>query len=98
MSDSVLLSLALLAAIIGMASFAAANDTHWRQLFGKRPQSEIARVICQIFGTALLSLSFALCAVADPVSMAMLVWPMLIGVAAAAVATFLTVKGRAERG
>lgn len=94
MSDAVLLSLALLAAVIGMAGFAAANDMHWRLLFRERPQTAAARTTCQIFGAGLLGISFALCAMADPVSMAMLVWPMLLGVAAAAVAAFLTVKAR----
>lgn len=90
MSDAVLLSLALLAAVAGMASFSVANDIHWRQLFGERPQSAVVRATCQIFGAGLLGVSFAFCAVADPVSMAMLVWPMLLGVAAAVVAMFLT--------
>lgn len=98
MSDAVLLSLALLAAVTGMAGFAAANDVHWRQLFRERPQSAAARTACQIFGTVLLGISFALCAMADPVSMALLVWPMLLGIAAAVVAAFLTAKGRTKRG
>ena len=98
MSDAVLLSLALLAAVIGMAGFAAANDMHWRQLFRERPQSAAARTVCQILGMRLLGLSFALSAMADPVSMAMLVWPMLLGIAAAIVAACLTAKGRSERG
>lgn len=98
MSDAVLLSLALIAAIIGMAGFAAANDVHWRQLFRDRPQSAAARTACQLAGTAFLGMSFALCALADPVSMALLVWPMLLGVAAALVAACLTVKGRARGG
>ncbi len=98
MSDAVLLSLALLAAVIGMAGFAAANDMHWRQLFRERPQSPTVRAACQTFGTALLGISFALCALADPVSMAFLVWPMLLGVAAAIVAACLTAKERAKRG
>ena len=98
MSDGVLLSLALLAAIIGMAGFAAANDMHWRQIFRGRPQSATARTACQIFGTLLLGLSFALCAMADPVSMALLVWPMLLGIAAAVIAACLTAKARTRRG
>ncbi|MCW2349146.1 DUF3325 domain-containing protein [Sphingobium sp. B12D2B] len=98
MSDGVLLTLALLAAIIGMAGFAAANDTHWRQLFRERPQSAGARAFCQASGVLLLGISFAFCAMADPISMAFLVWPMLLGVAAATVAAYLTFKGRSQRG
>lgn len=97
MSDAILLSLALLGAVIGMASFAAANDVHWRQLFRERPQTGAARITCQIFGAVLLGISFALCAMADPVSMALLVWPMLLGVAAAVVAASLAFKRPAKR-
>ncbi|HTM78789.1 MAG TPA: DUF3325 family protein [Devosia sp.] len=97
MSDAALLTLALLAAIIGMAGFAAANDLHWRQLFRERRQSVAARVICRTSGSTLLAISFGLCAMADPISMAFLVWPMLLGVAAAVVAVVLTIRGRVIR-
>ncbi|BAK65758.1 hypothetical protein SLG_10830 [Sphingobium sp. SYK-6] len=97
MSDAVLLTFALLTAVIGMAGFAAANDLHWRQLFPKRRQSTAARTLCRTSGTTLLAISFGLCAMADPVSMAFLVWPMLLGVAAAVVAAALTIRGRASR-
>ena len=94
MSDGALQLLALLAATAGMAAFALANGAHWRQLLGARTQTTAARVGCQTLGAALLGLSFALCALADPVSMAFLVWPMLLGAAAAAVATVLTAQAR----
>jgi hypothetical protein len=97
MSDGILLALALLAAIIGMAGFAAANDLHWRQLFPKRRQSGAARAICRTSGATLLAISFGLCTMADPISMAFLVWPMLVGVAAAVVAAVLTIKRRVSR-
>ncbi|MGC4250214.1 MAG: DUF3325 family protein [Sphingobium sp.] len=94
MSDEVLLILALAAAVAGMAAFALANDGHWRQLLGSRPQTMAIRIACKSFGIALLAISFMLCAMADPVTMAILVWPMLLGLAAAMVAAFLTVKAR----
>lgn len=92
MSDAVLVLLALLAAVAGMAAFALANEVHWRQLLRERPRTATAHTICKMSGATLLGLSFLLCALADPVSMAMLVWPMLLGVAAAIVAAFLTMK------
>ncbi len=94
MSDAVLLILALLAAIIGMAGFAAANDLHWRQLFRERRQSAATRTLCRTSGVTLLGVSFVFCAMADPISMAFLVWPMLLGVAAAVVAAALTIRGQ----
>ncbi len=97
MSDAVFLTLALLAAIIGVAGFAAANDLHWHQLFPGKRQSAAARALCRTFGTTLLGLSFVFCAMADPISMVFLVWPMLLGVAAAVVAAVLTIRGRVSR-
>lgn len=97
MSDTLLQALALLAATTGMASFALANEIHWRQLLALRPQTPTARLICRAAGYGLLALSFALCCLADPLTMAILVWPMLLGVAAALVATTITLKTRAGR-
>jgi len=97
MSDGALHLLALAVATAGMAAFALANIAHWRQLLGSRPQTAAARLGCQVAGAALLALSFALCAAADPVSMAMLVWPMLLGLAAAVVAAALTAQAHLTR-
>jgi hypothetical protein len=94
MSDGALHLLALVVATAGMSGLALANSVHWRQVLGARPQTAIARVACQASGAALLCTSFALCALADPLSMALLVWPMLLGVAGAGVAAVLTVKAR----
>lgn len=94
MSDAILAVLAFAAALAGMAAFALANDAHWRQVFGATPQKKTLRIACKLAGSALLGISFLLCAMADPVSMAFLVWPMLLGVAGAMVATFLTVYSR----
>lgn len=92
MSDGTLLILALAVAIAGMAAFALANDMHWRQILGARQQTVAIRTACKSLGTMLIGASFALCVLADPVTMALLVWPMLLGVAAAIVATFLTLQ------
>lgn len=92
MSDGALHLLALISAIAGMGTFACANEVHWKQLFGARPQSSALRLRLKRGGSGFLVLSLLLCVLADPLSMALLVWPMLLGVAAALVATFLTVK------
>jgi len=96
MSDGLLSLLALVAAIAGMAAFALANDIHWRQLLGSRPQTATTRTACKTSGAALLGLSLLFCALADPLTMALLVWPMMLGIAAALVATFLTARARRQ--
>lgn len=96
MSDGVLTSLAFLAALAGMAAFALANPDHWRQLLGAKPQGQNARAACKLGGAALLGLAFLFCALADPVLMAVLVWPMLIGLAGAGVAAFFTLHSRSR--
>lgn len=96
MSDGALHLAALVSAMAGMAAFALATGAHWRQLLGDRPQTRAARAACQSAGSVLLTASFALCALADPVTMAILVWPMLLGVAAATVAAVLTLKARGQ--
>lgn len=90
MSDAVLVISAFAAALAGMAAFAVANEVHWRQLLGTRPQTGSLRSACKLAGSALVGLSFLFCTLADPISMAILVWPMLLGVAGALVAVFLT--------
>lgn len=92
MGDGILLVLALAAAIVGMTAFALANDVHWRQLLGARRQTPRMRVACKALGTVFLGLSLLLCAMADPLTMAILVWPMLLGIAAAIVAAIVTAK------
>ena len=89
-----LLFAALATATAGMAALALAINVHWRQLFSAKAQTAAARSLCQVAGAALLALSFALCVMADPVSMALLVWPMQLGAGAAIVAAALTLQAR----
>lgn len=102
MSDSTLLLLALLLAVFGMACFAATISAHWRQFAGTRDQSTHVRHGLRAGGAVLLALSFAVCAVADPFLMAILVWPMVLTVSAGLVAAGLTIhtrmKSRTSRG
>ena len=97
MSDGALLLLALLAAMAGMASLALSIEAHWRQVMGPRTRAEGLRRKLRSAGAALLALSFLPCVRADPLSMAVLVWPMLLTIAAVAVAASLALHGRLSR-
>lgn len=94
MNDAALHLAALALSTVGMALFALAIEPHWQQLFGRRPHPRALRVRLRIGGGALLAAGFALCALADPVTMAALVWPMLLAVAGAIVAAALTLHAR----
>ncbi|WP_347302716.1 DUF3325 family protein [Croceibacterium sp. TMG7-5b_MA50] len=96
MSDGLLLLLALLAATGGMAALALAMQAHWRQVMGARRLTGEVQVTLRVLGAALCALSLALCVAADPASMAALVWPMLLMVAALLVAAGLTLHARAR--
>ena len=94
MSDGVLLFLALVVAIGGMGCLALSIGAHWRQLFAGLTQTRGMTLGLRLTGALLLMASFILCALANPVSMAALVWPMLLTLAAAIVATGLTVQAQ----
>ena len=94
MSDISLHITALLASIAGMACFALSIDAHWRQFFRGRPCGRAAKYGLRLAGGGLIALAFQLCAVADPISMAALVWPMLLTLAAGSVAAMLTIHAR----
>lgn len=97
MSDGGLLVLALVVAVGGMGCLALSLGAHWRQVLGERAQTRGTVAGLRLAGAALLAASFALCATANPVSMAALVWPMMLTVAAAIVAAGLTVQAQRRR-
>jgi lysylphosphatidylglycerol synthetase-like protein (DUF2156 family) len=90
MSDAAFLLAALVVSILGMLGLALSIDAHRRQLIGPRPSTRGSRIGLRIIGAAFLLTAFGLCAAADPVPMAALVWPMLLTVAAAIVALSLS--------
>lgn len=86
MSDALMLSLAWISSVAGMAWLALAMNAHWRQIRAGEPPARLLRVL----GVVALSLSLALCLAADHVSMAALVWVMAVTAAALTVALTLT--------
>jgi glucose-6-phosphate-specific signal transduction histidine kinase len=94
MSDGALIFLALLTSLAGMGTLALSIEAHWRQVMSTRVQTASARRRLRLAGATLLAIAILLCAAADPLSMAALVWPMLLTVAGAIVAASLTLHAR----
>lgn len=85
MREAVLLSLALLASLIGMGWLALAMEVHWTQVRPEAPFRSAARRL-RFLGALGLGVALALCLAADHASMAALVWVMAMAGAALAVA------------
>lgn len=97
MSDGALQLIGLIAAVTGMGCFALSVTAHWRQLMRDRAQSKGARIALRSAGVVLLAVALWLCALADPPSMAVLVWTMLLTIAAGVVAAAMTLQARLAR-
>jgi len=91
MPDALLLIAALVCAVIGMGWLALAMDVHWNQVraAGRSPRTAI---VLRVLGWASLAASLVLCLMADTATMAVLVWMMLLAVAAASIAFVLSVQ------
>lgn len=86
MVESLLLLLALLSCVCGMAWLALAMDVHWRQVVtAGTPASGMLRLA----GVVALLVSLGLCLLADHPSIAVLVWVMAMAGAAPGVALVL---------
>lgn len=93
MPDSVLLVAALVITSAGMGWLALAMDVHWNQVYtGSRTQRTV--VALRVLGAVSLFGSLILCLLADTATMAVLVWMMLLAVAAASVAFALSTQPR----
>lgn len=91
MGDPLMLQLAAAAAaIVGFGWLALAMDTHWHQAHGDRPQPARVAGLLRVMGATALVGSLALCLEADHVSMAVLVWLMLLAAAVLTVAMTLS--------
>lgn len=83
---------AIFATMLGMASLSLSLPNHWRQVTGietSLPSPSEQRGL-RIFGYLSLILSLVLCLAVDHPTMAVLVWVMLLALAAKGVASILT--------
>lgn len=96
MDNTMLLWAAFVVSFAGFAWLALAMDVHWRQVHGKG-QTPGRRRALRTAGACVLAVSLALCLLADPASMAVLEWAMLLAAAAVVVALALHLRPRALR-
>jgi NaMN:DMB phosphoribosyltransferase len=84
-----MLGIAFLFAVTGLAWFALAMERHWRQVRDTPPRSTKAITVLRWMGALALAAAFGLCLRTDHASMAVLVYVMMLAVAAALVALTL---------
>ena len=83
---------AIFTTMLGMASLSLSLPNHWRQVTGIETSlpSPSEQLSLRIIGYSSLIVSLLLCLAADHPSMAVLVWVMLLSLAAKSVASILT--------
>ncbi|PTT93407.1 DUF3325 domain-containing protein [Pelomonas sp. HMWF004] len=91
MLESLLLIAAAASALLGLSWIALGMQVHWHQACVRET---VPPRLLKPLGTAALLLSLALCLLADHPSMAVLVWIMLLAVAAVTVAMTLSTRPR----
>ncbi|MET0378471.1 MAG: DUF3325 domain-containing protein [Spongiibacteraceae bacterium] len=94
MSDALLLFLALLCNVAGLAWLALAMDVHWRQVRGDQATPPRVVPVLRGLGAVALMVSLGLCLRVDHASMAALVWVMALAAAALVVAFTLSWRPR----
>lgn len=87
-SPALLLVLALMCLVIGLAWLALAMDVHWQQVRGNQPLPKAVVRALRVMGGGALLVSLVLCLLADHPSMAALVW--IMGLAASALIVTFT--------
>lgn len=92
--SNLLLVLALLSSICGMAWLALAMKVHWQQVRGATESSPATTRVLRVLGVLALLVSLVLCLAVDHVSMASLVWVMSLAAAALTVAFTLSWRPR----
>jgi hypothetical protein len=92
--EALALVAALVCSAIGLAWLALTLEPHWRQVRGAEPLPASTARALRALGVLMLLLSLGLCLLADHLSMAVLVWPMLLAVAALLVAFTFTWRPR----
>lgn len=93
MPDAVLLIAALVASGLGMGWLALAMDVHWNQVRATA-RSPRTVIVLRVLGATSLVASLVLCLLADTATMAVLVWMMLLAIAAASIAFVLSSQPR----
>lgn len=83
---------AIFATMLGMASLSLTLPNHWRQVTGIETSlpSRSEQLSLRILGYSSLVVALLLCLAADHPTMAVLVWVMLLSLAAKGIATILT--------
>lgn len=89
-SPWILLLAAFLASTLGLVWMALAMETHWQQVLGDIPLARAVQLMLRGLGGLALAVSLILCMIVDHVSMAALVWIMLLAVGATSVTFTLT--------
>lgn len=90
MPDALLFIAAQLCCVIGLGWLALSMEPHWRQVRGNQPLLPVVVKTLRLLGSAALLASLVICFIADHPSMAALVWPMALAVAALLVAFTFT--------
>ncbi len=94
MPNALLLFFALLCCVFGFAWLALTMKPHWRQVRGDQLLPKQTVLTLRVLGSLGLLASLVVCLVADHPSMAVLVWVMVLAVAALVVAFTFTWRPR----
>lgn len=85
-----LLVAACIVLTLGLVWMALAMEIHWEQVQGRVPLAKSVQLLLRGLGVLALAISLGLCMAADHVSMAALVWIMLLATGTVSVAFTLT--------
>jgi hypothetical protein len=91
---ALLLAVAFLTCVLGLAWLALAMDAHWAQVRGEQPLAMAQRRTLRALGALALAGAAAMCLRADHASMAALVWIMMLAAGVLAVAFTLAWRAR----
>ena len=94
MPDALLLAAAFVCTAIGMGWLALAMDVHWKQVRAIERRSPRVLIVLRALGVISILASLVLCLLADTATMAVLVWMMLLAVAAVTIAFVLSSQPR----
>jgi hypothetical protein len=97
MVEAWLLAAAYACTVSGMASCALAMDVHWRQVSGQSRLTAAAVRRLRVRGALALAGSLMFCLAADHLSIAALVWVMMLSSSAVLLAFTLAYRPRALR-